>query len=140
MELREERVISGDLADVWRVATDVVRWPEWDPHEEAGEIYGAFCAGTKAYSKPRGGPAARWELTEVTPESSWSLVNRMLIGTLEVQNRYSRLPENRVLCEKRMRVSGWVLRLLFRLHYAKVTRSDMQATWVALERRCRQAV
>jgi hypothetical protein len=137
MELREERVIMGGLADVWQVATDVARWPDWDPHEEAGEIYGTFQTGTKAYSKPRGGPAAHWELTEVTAERSWSLINRMPIGTLEVENRYEQLAGNRVRCEKTMRVSGWFLRLLFRLHYAKATRSDMQATWIALERRCR---
>ena len=137
MELHEERVISGRLAEVWQVATDVARWPEWDPHEEAGEIYGAFQVGTKAYSKPRGGPAAHWELTEVTPERSWALVNRMAVGTLVVKNLYVALPGDRVRCEKTMQVSGWLLRLLFWLHYAKATRNDMQATWVALEQRCR---
>lgn len=136
MELHEERVIAGDLSTVWRVATDVARWPDWDPHEEAGEIYGAFRAGTRAYSKPRGGPAAHWMLTEVVPERSWSLVNRMPIGTLEVENRYWALPGHRVRCARTMRVSGLPLRLLFRMHYAKVTRQDMQSTWIALEKQC----
>jgi hypothetical protein len=47
MELYEQRVISGQIEEVWRVATDVNRWPEWDPHEEAGEIFGAFVEGTR---------------------------------------------------------------------------------------------
>ncbi len=133
MELYEQRVISGDIADVWQIATDVGRWPEWDPHEEAGEIYGPFETGTKAYSKPRGGPAAHWTLTEVTQGRSWSLINPMRIGTLKVENTYTPTGDGQVLCEKRMQVSGWVLVALFKLHFEKVTRSDMQATWVALE-------
>lgn len=135
MDLYEQRIITGEINDVWRVATDVNRWPEWDPHEEAGEIFGPFLAGTNAYSKPRGGPGAHWTLTEVTDNESWSLVNPMRIGTLRVDNRYTQLSDGRVLCEKRMQVSGWILVALFKLHFEAATRKDMQATWVALEKR-----
>ena len=38
MKIYEERTIAGDISDVWRIATDVAKWPDWDPHEEAGEI------------------------------------------------------------------------------------------------------
>lgn len=135
MDLYEKRIISGGIEEVWRVATDVNRWPEWDPHEEAGEIYGPFIEGTSAYSKPRGGPGAHWTLTEVTENQSWSLINPMWIGTLRVENRYTQLPEGRVLCEKHMQVSGWALVALFKLHFEAATRKDMQATWAALEKR-----
>jgi len=135
MDLYEQRIISGGIEEVWRVATDVNRWPEWDPHEEAGEISGPFIEGTSAYSKPRGGPGAHWRLTEVTKNRSWSLINPMWIGTLRVENRYTQLPEGRVLCEKHMQVSGWILVALFKLHFETATRKDMQATWVALEKR-----
>lgn len=135
MELYERKVISGNLEDVWYVATDVDRWPEWDPHEEAGEIYGPFEEGTRAYSKPRGGPGANWVLTEVTENRSWSLLNKMRIGTLKVENRYTPQPDGQVLCEKTMQVSGWILVSLFKLHFETVTRRDMQETWVALEKR-----
>jgi len=135
MELYEQRVISGQIDEVWRVATDVNRWPEWDPHEEAGEIFGAFIEGTHGYSKPRGGPGAHWTLTEVTENQSWSLINPMRIGTLRVDNRYTQLSDGKVLCEKRMQVSGWILVALFKLHFEVATRKDMQATWVALESR-----
>lgn len=135
MELYEQRIISGDINDIWHVATDVARWPEWDPHEEAGEIYGPFAVGTKAFSKPRGGPSANWQLTEVTVGKSWALINPMPIGTLRVQNLYSQTDDGKVLCEKTMQVSGWVLVALFKLHFATKTREDMQATWIALENR-----
>ena len=134
MELYEKRIINGDIHDVWRVATDVGRWPDWDPHEEAGEIYGPFEVGTKAYSKPRGGPGAHWSLTVVNEGNSWSLINPMWLGTLNVENRYTQLPGGQVLCEKTMHVSGWILVTLFKMHFEKVTRQDMQATWAALEK------
>ncbi|MFZ1830270.1 MAG: SRPBCC family protein [Candidatus Competibacteraceae bacterium] len=139
MELYEQRVISGQIKEVWRVATDVNRWPEWDPHEEAGEIFGAFVEGTRGFSKPRGGPGAHWTLTEVTENRSWSLINPMRIGTLRVDNRYTQLSDGKVLCEKHMQVSGWVLIALFKLHFEAATRKDMQATWVALESRLARA-
>jgi hypothetical protein len=135
MDLHEQRIISGEIDDVWRIATDVNRWPEWDPHEEAGEVFGPFLEGTSGYSKPRGGPSAHWTLTEVTKNKSWSLVNPMWIGTLRVDNRYTLLTDGRVLCEKHMQVSGWILVALFKLHFEAATRKDMQATWVALEKR-----
>lgn len=135
MDLYEQRIISGEINDVWRVATDVNRWPEWDPHEEDGRIFGPFIEGTSAYSKPRGGPGAHWTLTDVTDNQSWSLVNPMRIGTLRVDNRYTQLTDGRVLCEKHMQVSGWILVALFKLHFEATTRKDMQATWVALEKR-----
>ncbi len=135
MELYERKIISGSLNDVWRIATDVDHWAEWDPHEEAGEIYGPFEKGTRAYSKPLGGPGAHWVLTEVTENKSWALLNKMPIGALRVENRYTNQADGQVLCEKTMVVSGWLLKLLFKLHFESETRKDMQATWVALEER-----
>jgi hypothetical protein len=134
MKLYEHRTITGEIKKVWSIATDVNRWPEWDPHEETGKIYGPFEVGTRAHSKPRGGPAADWVLTEVTKFQSWSLLNKMFIGTLEVHNRYTQLHNDKVKCEKEMLVSGWILRALFKLHFEAETRKDMQATWIALER------
>ena len=138
MKIYEERTIAGDISDVWRIATDVAKWPDWDPHEEAGEIHGPFRAGTTAMSKPRGGPVARWTLTLVDPLHAWALVNPMPIGKLEVECCYEALPGNCVRCEKTMQVSGWILRLLFWLHFEKATRHDMQSTWIALEGRCKE--
>lgn len=135
MELYEQRIISGNVKEVWRIVTDVERWPEWDPHEEAGEIYGPFRVGTNAYSKPRGGPGAHWRITDVKEGESWSLINPMRIGTLEVDNRYTQMSDGQVLCEKTMQVSGWILVTLFKIHFEAETRKDMQATWVALEKR-----
>lgn len=133
MILKEEQIIRGTLEAIWDVATDVDCWPTWDPHEESAKLHGPFVEGTKGDSKPRGGPVAHWVLTKVEPIKHWSLINKMPFGTLQVENRYEALPDNKVRCEKTMIVSGPLV-ILFWLHFAKVTRADMHATWEALER------
>jgi Polyketide cyclase / dehydrase and lipid transport len=133
LKIHEERVINGDIDTVWRIVTDVNAWPAWDPHEEAAEIHGPFAAGTSGTSKPRGGPAARWTLTKVEEKKAWALINKMLIGTIEKEIRYEPLPGGKIRCEDTMFVSG-PLRLLFWLRFEKMTREDMQATWVQLEK------
>jgi hypothetical protein len=132
MKIHGERTIKGTIDDVWRISTAVNAWPSWDPHEEAAEILGPFTVGTKGTSKPKGGPAANWILTKVEPKTRWSLINKMLVGTLEVENVYVPLPDNQVRCERTMIVSG-LLVPLFWIYFAKLVQEDMQATWIALE-------
>jgi Polyketide cyclase / dehydrase and lipid transport len=134
MKIHEERLISGDIETLWRIVTDVNGWPTWDPHEEAAELHGPFAVGTSGTSKPRGGPAARWVLTKVEEKKAWALKNKMLIGTIEKEIQYEPLPDGKIRCDDTMFVSGIFLRLLFWLRFEKMTRQDMQATWVQLER------
>lgn len=56
--------------------------------------------------------------------------------TLIVENFYTQLPDDRVKCVKTMVIEGWILRILFKLHFEAATRNDMHATWLALEKRC----
>jgi len=133
MKIYGERTIRGDIDNVWRIATDVNAWPNWDPHEKTAKLHGPFAIGTKGYSQPRGGPAAQWILTRVEDKKLWSLLNKMPVGTLDVENRYESLAGNKVRCEKTMIVSG-LLVPLFWIHFAKLVKEDMQATWEALEK------
>jgi hypothetical protein len=57
----------------------------------------------------------------------------MPVGTLDVENRYEVLPNNKVRCERTMIVSG-LLVPLFWIYFAKLVKEDMQATWQALEK------
>ncbi|MEL6545687.1 MAG: hypothetical protein AAFQ82_13730, partial [Myxococcota bacterium] len=78
------------------------RWSEWDPHEEASRCFGEFTVGTRAFSKPRGGPKANWILTEVSEPGSWALENSMPIGTLKVKNTYVQSEAGKVHCTRTM--------------------------------------
>lgn len=133
MRIYGERIINGDIESIWRIATDVNAWPSWDPHEEAAELYGPFAVGTKGSSQPRGGPAAKWILTKVEDKKIWSLINKMPVGTLHVENRYEPLADQKVRCERTMIVTG-LLVPLFWIYFAKLVKKDMQATWEALEK------
>ncbi len=133
MILNETRIISGRLDDIWNISTDVDNWTTWDPHEEKAKLHGPFVVGTKGYSKPRGGPDAHWVITDVQPRTKWALLNKMPIGSLAVTNTFEAMQDGKVKCGKEMVVSGLILNLLFKLHFAKATRKDMHDTWHALE-------
>lgn len=133
LKIYGERIINGDIDTVWRISTDVNNWPKWDPHEESAELHGPFTVGTKGESQPRGGPKAKWILTKVEDKKLWSLINKMAVGTLNVENRYEALANNKVRCERIMIVSGLLIPL-FWLYFAKLVKKDMQATWQALEK------
>jgi hypothetical protein len=47
MKIYGERIIAGDINIVWKIATDVNNWSNWDPHEESAELQGSFMVGTK---------------------------------------------------------------------------------------------
>ncbi len=54
-EIKEQATISGDLATVWTVATDVANWPAWDPHEEdarLGALHGRDVRLVQAARRP----------------------------------------------------------------------------------------
>ena len=132
-EFTAELTISGNLADIWAVATDVDRWPDWDPHELAARLDGAFEPGGTGWSKPRGGPATTWEITEVQAPHRWSSRCALPGGALTGDHRYTEVAPGRVRCVKVVRVTG-PLTALFRLHFARVIRRDALRTFAALER------
>jgi polyketide cyclase/dehydrase/lipid transport protein len=132
-EIIGETVIGGDVSAVWAAATDVAGWPAWDPHEEAARLDGPFAAGTTGWSKPNGGPAATWTLTEVVEQRRWASECALPGGKLSGVSEYEPLGDGRVRCRKTIRVTGPLVPL-FRLHFGRGIRRDMDRTWAALER------
>ena len=131
-EIREETTIGGDIASVWAVATDVASWPAWDPHEQAARLDGPFAAGTTGWSKPNGGPAAAWTLTDVVERSRWASECALPGGKLSGVNEYEPVGDGRVRCTRTIRVTGPLVPL-FRLYFGRGIRRDMFRTWAALE-------
>jgi hypothetical protein len=131
--ISEETVISGDIGSVWAVATDVARWPAWDPHEQDARLDGPFAPGTRGWSRPNGGPAATWTLTEVVDRTRWASECPLPGGKLSGVNVYEPLGDWRIRCVKTVTVTGPLVPL-FRLHFGRGIRRDMFRTWTALER------
>ena len=132
--ISEQATITGDISEIWRVATDVARWPEWDPHEQQARIDGPFEAGTAGWVKPKGAPAGGFTITEVVPQRSWRTQARIPFGKLLGENIFETLDDGRVRVAKRMEVHGPFVPI-FRLIWERGVRRDMQQTFAALQRR-----
>jgi hypothetical protein len=128
-----DTIISGDLAAVWTVVTDVDSWATWDPHEEEARLDEAFALGGTGWSKPRGGPGTLWTITEVIEQRRWSTECALPGGKLTGQNDFEQLGDGRIQCAKTVSVTGPLVPL-FRLYFGRRIRRDIFKTWAALER------
>jgi hypothetical protein len=141
-EISATAVISAGIETVWEIVTDVAGWPAWDPHEEAARLDGEFAVGARGWSKPHGGPATEWRITEVVPLERWASECGLPGGRLRGRSEFEPLPGGRVRCSKTVWVSGPLVPL-FRLCFGRRIRRDLGLTFAALEgeaARRRQAV
>jgi uncharacterized protein YndB with AHSA1/START domain len=70
--------IGAPAADVWRVFSDVERWPEWTASVRTVEVVrgaGVEPGARVRIRQPRL-PVLTWEVTEVEPGVSWTWVAR----------------------------------------------------------------
>jgi uncharacterized protein YndB with AHSA1/START domain len=137
-EIRAETVIQGDVRKVWRVVTDVARWPEWDPHEDQARFDAPFEVGAVGWVKQKSNPAATFTVVEVIPERRWASECRLPGGKLWGSNEYEPLAGGKIRCTRTVRVTGPLVPL-FRFHFGKRMRRDFYRTWSALEARAEEA-
>ena len=60
-----EATFEADPDAVWKVWTDVARWPEWDVSKEIAQLDGPFEAGTHGWARQRGNLGGSFTITEV---------------------------------------------------------------------------
>jgi hypothetical protein len=133
-EFSAESTIEGRVERAWEILTDVARWSEWDPHEEAARIEGRFAVGASVWAKPRGGPASTATITAVDSGRSWVSECPLPGGKLRGRVELEQLDRERLRIRKTMAITG-PLTPLFRLHYGRRIRRDMFLTFEALEAR-----
>ena len=56
---------------VWRLWTDVARWPEWDVSKEIARLDGPFQPGVSGWAKQRGNLGGPFTITEVDEGRRW---------------------------------------------------------------------
>jgi hypothetical protein len=134
--IQAEAVIDGDVDQVWTIATDVDRWSEWDPHEEAARLDGPFTTGTTGWSKPRGGPGTAWTITDVEPGHRWSTACALPGGGISGTNTVEQVAPGLVRLTRTIEITG-PLTPLFRLWFGPRMRRDFRHSWDALETRVR---
>jgi len=105
-QIVEETIIVGDIGAVWAIVTDVDNWPAWDPHEQEARLDGPFVAGTTGWSKPKGGPATTWTLTEVIAQRRWGSECALPGGKMAGDNVFESLGDGRIRCARTIRITG----------------------------------
>jgi len=66
--------IDAPASVVWRLMSDVARWPEWTPTMRRIEPRGSgdFGAGGEAFVAMRGGARSTWRVTEWLPQRGFT--------------------------------------------------------------------
>lgn len=79
MKLENQIQIAAPPAEVWRIAVDVERWPEWTPTVTRVRRLdqGTFDVGSVALISQPGLPDAEWRVTALKQEESFSWETRV---------------------------------------------------------------
>ena len=100
---------------VWRLWTDVARWPEWDVSKEIARLDGPFQPGTSGWAKQRGNLGGSFTITEVDEGRRWVTECPMPMGKVIFVHLVEPVPTGRVRVVKSVEVQGTfgsLLRLL----------------------------
>jgi hypothetical protein len=100
---------------VWKVWTDVARWPEWDVSKEIARLDGPFQPGVSGWAKQRGNLGGSFTITEVDEGRRWVTECPMPMGKVIFVHVLDPVPTGRVRVVKRVEVQGTfgsLLRLL----------------------------
>jgi uncharacterized protein YndB with AHSA1/START domain len=64
-EFECEATFEAEPDAVWKVWTDVARWPDWDVSKEMARLDGPFEPGISGWAKQRGNLGGAFTITEV---------------------------------------------------------------------------
>ena len=118
---------------VWKVWTDVARWPEWDVSKEIARLDGPFEPGACGWLKQRGNLGGTFIITVVDAGRRWVTECPMPLGKVVFDHLLEPVAGGRVRVVKRVEVQGG-FGLMLRLLAPKMSR-DIAESLAALERR-----
>ena len=123
MRITHSAEVPATIDLVWRVYTDVERWPQWmesmdhvDLAASGGAIEGEpLQLGSQVWiSQPRL-PNATWEVTELTPGRSWTWVSRSLGATSTATHRLTAVDDATTRVDTALEMTGVLGDLVGRL-------------------------
>jgi len=91
---------------VWKVWTDVARWPEWDVSKEIARLDGPFQPGVSGWAKQRGNLGGSFTITEVDEGRRWVTECPMPMGKVIFDHVLEPAAEGHVRVVKRVEVQG----------------------------------
>jgi hypothetical protein len=101
-----EATFEADADAVWKVWTDVARWPEWDVSKDIAELDGPFEAGTRGWARQRGKLGGTFTITEVDAGRHWVSECPVPLGKVVFDHVLEQVSEGRVRVVKRAEVLG----------------------------------
>ena len=127
-----EATFAAEPAEVWKVWTDVERWPEWDVSKEIAQLDGPFQPGVSGWAKQRGNLGGSFTITTVDDGRRWVTECPIPLGKVIFDHLLEPAAEGHVRVVKKVEVHGGFGSLL-RLIAPKMRR-DITQSLAALER------
>ncbi len=131
-EFECEATFEAEPDAVWKVWTDVARWPEWDVSKEMARLDGPFEPGVSGWAKQRGNLGGSFTVTTVDPGRRWVTECPMPLGKVIFDHLLEPVAGGRVRVVKRVEFQGGFAPLM-RLLSPKMRR-DIAESLAALER------
>ena len=131
-EFECEATFEAEPDAVWKVWTDVARWPDWDVSKEMARLDGPFEPGISGWAKQRGNLGGTFTITEVDAGRRWVTECPVPLGKVIFDHSLEPVGEGRVRVIKRVGVQGGFGPLL-RL-FAPKMRREIAESLAALER------
>jgi hypothetical protein len=92
--------------EVWRVWSEVARWPEWNADLERAELSGPFATGSTITMHPRGGDAIELRIEETEERSGFVDVADLGVVVVRTVHRLSPIGGERGRVVYRMDITG----------------------------------
>jgi Polyketide cyclase / dehydrase and lipid transport len=128
-----EATFEAEPDAVWKLWTDVARWPEWDVSKEIAQLDGPFEPGACGWAKQRGNLGGSFTITAVDAGRRWVTECPIPLGKVIFDHSLEPAGEGRVRILKSVEAQGGFGPLL-RL-FAPKMRRDIAESLAALERR-----
>jgi hypothetical protein len=127
-----EATFEAEPAAVWKVWTDVGRWPEWDVSKEIARLDGPFEPGVSGWAKQRGNLGGTFTITAVEAGRRWVSECSVPLGKVVFDHVLEPVAKGRVRVVKKVEVEGGIAPLI-RL-FAPRMRRDIAESLAALGR------
>jgi Polyketide cyclase / dehydrase and lipid transport len=132
-----EATFEADPDAVWKLWTDVARWPEWDVSKEIAQLDGPFEPGVQGWARQRGNLGGSFTITAVDTLRRWVSECPVPLGKVVFEHTLEPVAGGRVRVVKRAEVLGGAGPLL--LLFAPRMRRDTAESLAALGRQvCHQ--
>jgi hypothetical protein len=107
-----EVTFEAEPAEVWKVWTDVERWPDWDVSKEIARLDGPFQPGVSGWAKQRGNLGGSFTITVVDDGRRWVSECPVPMGKVVFDHMLEPVAGGRVRVVKKVEVYGGFSSLL----------------------------